>query len=70
MYHSRKYLPYKRRVLAGGRVGVKDTELRPGWTSYTKANYVRDPAFDRDDNLWAVGDGGVVRLIHKPSSTT
>ena len=34
--------------------------LHPGWTTYTNANYVRDMAFDRDGNLWAVGSGGIV----------
>jgi ligand-binding sensor domain-containing protein len=33
----------------------------PGWATYTNANQVSDLAFDSDGNLWAVGNGGVVK---------
>ena len=37
------------------------TTSHPGWATYTNANDVSDIAFDRDGNLWAVGNGGVVK---------
>jgi len=33
----------------------------PGWTTFTNTNYVSAMAFDHEGNLWAGGDGGVIR---------